>query len=97
MNAEEVEYLDFDVCTVRGQKMYLAMFAQRVVADGLQTFHIDRICHTDSIRHVPYGVDAAIPDDVVNINIIADERLSVIVNVDDADQSVTLLSEIIEE
>ena len=77
--------------------MYLFMFTKSIVTDRFQPFHVCSIGYSDSFSHVFYRVNTTVPNDVINVNIITNERFCVVVNVDYTNKSVTLLSEVIKE
>ena len=56
VDAQEVEYLDLDVGTIRGQEVDLTLLAQSLIADGLQRFHGSRVGHTHLLSHVVYAI-----------------------------------------
>ena len=97
MNAEQVEYLYLDVVAVRRQEVDAALLAHSIVADGLESLHGRCILHADALSHIVHAVNTAIPHNVFNIDVVANKRLDVVVDVDDTYKSVTVQSEIIQE
>ena len=97
MDAEEVEYLELDVVAIRRQEVNLALLRHGIVADGLQALHRSGVVDAHLLCEVVNALHAAIPYDVLNVNIVTYQGLYVVVNVDDTHKSVTLLSEIIKE
>ena len=84
----------------------MAVWQQEMNASSLLLSHVAQhlqVCHRRSALdahlscHVGYAVDRAIPYDVFYVDVVAYEHVAVVVNVYDADQSVALLSEVIEE
>ena len=97
MNTEQVVNLNLYVMAVRRQEMNRAFLSHGFVADVFQCAHRGRICHAHLCCEVADAVYAAIPHYVFNIDVVADERLFVVVYVYHSDQSVAVLTEIIEE
>ena len=77
--------------------MYRAFLFHGVVADNLKLLHRCAFFHSCVFCHIMNAVNASIPYDVVNINVVADKQLLVVVNVDYSNESVSLRSEIIKE
>ena len=97
MDAEQIEYLNLYVCTVRRQEMDAALLTHGVVADGLQRLHRRRVLHTDLHCHVVYTFYRTIPYDIVDTDVVADECLNIIIHINDTHESVTVQTEIIQE
>ena len=97
MNAEQVEYLYLDVVAVRRQEVDAALLAHSIVADGLEALHGRSILHADALSHIVHTVNTAIPHNVFYVDVVANKRLDVVVDVDDTYKSVTVKSEIIQE
>ena len=96
MDTEQVEYLNLDVSTVRRQEVDAALLAHGIVADGLQRLHRRRVLHADLLCHVVYTFYRAIPYDIVDTDVVADECLNVIIHVNDTHESFTVLTEMIQ-
>ena len=94
--AQQVENLYHDVVTVGRQEVYLALEPQCVVAYCLQALHWCAVAYSHLCRHVVDAV-GAVPDDVLNRDVVANEGLDVVVDVDDSHEPVPVLSEIIQE
>ena len=75
--------------------MNLPIATDCLVADDMQTHHGGCVGHTHLFGHIADAVDSAIPYDILYIDVVANERLAVVVDVDDTYQSVTVLSEIV--
>ena len=97
MNAEQVEYLYLDVVAVRRQEVDAALLAHSIVADGLEALHGRSILHADALSHIVHTVNTAIPHNVFYVDVVANKRLDVVVDVDDTNKSVAVKSEIIQE
>ena len=97
MDAEEIEYLELDVKAVRRQEMNLALLRHGIIADSLQRFHRCRVVDTNLFCQVVYAFHAAIPYDIFYIYIVTDQCLDVVVNIYYTYQTLTLLSEIVQE
>ena len=77
--------------------MYRTFLGQCIVADGLQRLHGSRTADAHLFGKVLYTGYRAIPHDILDVDIVADEHLGALVDVDDTYQSVALLSEVIQE
>ena len=97
MNAEQIEYLQLDVPSVRREEVYLALLRHGVVADGLQRLHWSRVLDSHLFSHIVHTVYASVPNDVFNVYVVANECLDVIVYIYHTNQSVSVLSEVIQE
>ena len=75
--------------------MYGALLGQSLLADVVQFAHRCRVGHANLCSHIADAVYAAIPHDIVDADIVAYEGLNIVVNVDNADKSLTLLTKII--
>ena len=97
VQAQQVHDLNLDVVPVGRQEVDGAAFRASLVADGLQLCHRSRLRHTHLGSHVGHALHRAVPNDVLDVDVVADEAFTVVVDVDDAHQSVALLSEVIQE
>ena len=97
VQAQQVHYLNLDVVAIGRQEVDGAAFRAGIVADGLQLGHRSRLCHAHLGSHVGHALHRAVPHDVLDVDVVADEAFAVVVDVDDAHQSVALLSEVIQE
>ena len=77
--------------------MHLPVLLHCIAADSLQLLHRCGVCHATHASHVFHAVHTAVPNDVVDIDVVSNERLHVIVHIDDSYESVSLQSEIIQE
>ena len=77
--------------------MYFAFAADGCVAEGFEMLHRGRVLHANLFGHVLDAVYRAKPNDVFYIDVVANQGFGVVVNVDDAHQSVSVLSEIIQK
>ena len=59
--------------------------------------HRSRVGHAYLRGHVGHGVDGSKPYDVLDVDVVADKGLLIVVDIDHTDQSVALLSEIVQE
>ena len=73
--------------------MHFPVQPQRLVANAFQLLHGAGFGNPDLRGQVAYTIDGAKPHDVLNVNVIANESLRVVVNVDYADKSVSVLPE----
>ena len=92
MDARQVHQLDHDVVAVGREEMHLpsGVFGQ---ADEAREFvHRPRFGNAALIGHIAHRGDRPCPDDVVDIDVVADERLHTALAVDDECQSVAMLS-----
>ena len=62
-----------------------------------RAFHRSRVGHAYLRGHVGHGVDGAEPYDILDVDVVADKGLLIVVDIDYTDQSVALLSEIVQE
>ena len=97
MDSQQVHDLDLDVVAVGRQEVDAAMLAQGVGHDGAQGLHRSRVDHAYLRGHVGHGVDGSKPYDVLDVDVVADKGLLIVVDIDHTDQSVALLSEIVQE
>ena len=97
MDAEQIENLYLYVVAVRRQEVNLAFLLQGLVAGTLQRAHRCSVLHAHLCREVMHAVHAAIPYDVFDVDVVAEDCLTVVVDVDHSDESVSVLSEIIQE
>ena len=97
MDSQQVHDLDLDVVAVGRQEVDAAMLAQGVGHDGAQGLHRSRVGHAYLRGHVGHGVDGSKPYDVLDVDVVADKGLLIVVDIDHTDQSVALLSEIVQE
>ncbi len=63
----------------------------------LETGEGSRVGYAYLRGHICYTVYTAVPDDVVYVDIVAEQILLVIVDIDDADESVALQAKVVEE
>ena len=77
--------------------MNLAVCAQCFIADELQMLHGQCFIGTTLLCHIVHAMNRAIPNDVLNVDIVTNQDVAVVINVDNAYQSITLQTEIIEE
>ena len=77
--------------------MYLALLSQSIVTDCFKSLHWSSIGNAYLLCHVVNAVHRTIPYDIFYRDVVANEGLHIIVNIDDANKSVSLLSEIIKE
>ena len=77
--------------------MNLALLTERLVAYRLQAAHRSRPFHAHLVGHVSHRVHRTEPNDVLNVDVVANQCLRIVVDVDDAHQSVAPLSEEIQE
>ena len=97
MDAEQIEYLYFGIVAVGWQEMDAAFQAHRLVADALERLHRRCVSHAYLLCHVLHAVYTAVPYDVFNVNVVANECLCAVVNVNDANKSFSVLTEVIKE
>ena len=97
MNAKQIHDLDHVVVTIGRKEMNLAVLLLGLVADYLQLFHGSRTVDTHLSSQIAHAVNTSIPYDVLDIDIITDKHLLILVDVDDTYQSVSPLSEIVQE
>ena len=77
--------------------MHLALLSQSIVTDGFKSLHWSSIGNAYLLCHVVNAVYRTIPYDIFYRDVVANEGLHIIVDIDDAHQSVSLLSEIIKK
>ena len=77
--------------------MYPAFLPQSLVACVFQRTHRCRVLHAYLCGEVVNAVHAAIPYDVLDVDIVAEDSLTVVVYVDDSYESVSVQTEIIQE
>ena len=77
--------------------MDAALHAHSLVADGLKALHRSCVLYANALCHVVHAVDAAKPNNVLDIDVIAYECLDVVIDVDNAYKTVAVQSEIIKE
>ena len=77
--------------------MYGAFLSHSIVADGFQAFHGSRIVNAHLLCHIVHAVYAAIPHNIFNVDIVAHQRLDIVVDIDNTYQSIAVLSEIVEK
>ena len=97
MDAQQVEQLDLRVMAVGRQEMNLPLLPERLVADHLELLHRSRQLNAHLVGHIPDGVHRTEPHDILNIDVVAHQRLRAVVDVNHTHQSVALLSEIVQE
>ena len=77
--------------------MNLPSLCQSFGTDALQGLHGGGIGHTHLLGHHLYALHTAIPHNVFNVDIVTDERLCIVVHINDPYESVSLLPEIVEK
>ena len=77
--------------------MNLASQPGSLVAYRLQLLHRRTFAYSHLCGKVDHTVNRAIPHDVLDVDVVADEHFAIIVYVDYAHKTVALLTEIIEE
>ena len=97
MDAEQVEQLYLDVEPVRRKEVHGAAALDGFVYERLQAAHRRRFDHTDLGGHVADTLDRTVPDDVINVDLVAHKELPAAVGVDNAYQTVAFLPEEVEE
>ena len=97
MDAEQVEQLYLDVEPVRRKEVHGAAALDGFVYERLQAAHRRRFGHTDLGGHVADTLDRTVPDDVINVDLVAHKELPAAVGVDNAYQTVAFLPEEVEE
>ena len=97
MNAEQIHDLDHVVVTVGRKEMDGAVLVLGLVADHLKLFHGSGTMDAHLSSQVAHTVNTAIPHDILNVDVIANQHLSAFVNVDNAHQSISPLPEIVQE
>ena len=95
--AEQVEYLYLSVVAIRWKEVYAAFLSHRFVANALERFHGGCVSHADTFCHIFHAVNTAIPHDIFNVDIVADECLCAVIEVDNTDKTVSVESEIIKK
>ena len=88
MDAEQVEQLYLDVEPVRRKEVHGAAALDGFVYERLQAAHRRRFGHTDLGGHVADTLDRTVPDDVINVDLVAHKELPAAVGVDNAYQAV---------
>ena len=97
MDAQQVHDLYLRVMSVRRQEMHCPVCRDRVATYGTQLRHRGGFADAYLGSQVADGWGEAHPDDVFHVDVVAKQPLFVVVDVDDAHQSVAVLSEIIQE
>ena len=97
MDSEEVENLNFNIVSIGREEMNLAVCAQCFIADELQMLHGQCFIGAALLRHIVHALNRAIPHDILNVDIVSNQDVAVIIDIDNAYQSVALQTEIIEE
>ena len=69
----------------------------RLLDEGGEGGHGAGFTGTALLGHRLHGVDGTVPDDVVDVNLIAQKEVAAAVSVQNADEAVALLAEEIEE
>ena len=89
MNAEEVHDLDFGIEAIRWQEVNLAAALLGLVTNVLQLLH--RRCGADTCLtgHIADAVDRTVPNDIFDVDVVADKHLFAGIDVDDTNKSVT--------
>ena len=77
--------------------MYLAPLGNGLVYEFLQLCHWCRVLNSALCCHVGYAVNAAEPNDVLDIDVVADEPFLVLVGVNHTHQAFTVLAEVVQE
>ena len=97
MNAQQIHYLNHGVVAIGRQEMNCAFLAQCLVADVLQLFYRKRLGYTDLCSKVGNTIDRSVPNNIFDVDVVADKHFVVVVYVDDAYESVALHPEIVAE
>ena len=61
--------------------MNFTMLTQRIVANGLETLHVDSVSYTNGISHILHRIYTTVPNNIVNVNVVTNKCFCVIVNV----------------
>ena len=85
------------VVSVRRQKVHLSAFFQRLAHQRTQPAETICTVYSHLCGHVGHTLYAAIPYDVVNVNIIAEQVFHALVSINHTGQTLALLAEKIEE
>ena len=97
MDAHEVGDLYHGVVAVGGQEVHLLTLGAGGVDHRRQLCHGGAVGHAGFLGKVVDGGHEACPNDVLDVDIVADEPLAVGVDVDDANQPFAVLGEVVEE
>ena len=80
MNAEQIEYQNHRVVTVRRQEMHCTVVSQCSIADDMQLLHRGGVCHSALCCHIAHAVNTAVPYDVVDVYVVADKCFGIVVD-----------------
>ena len=97
MEAEDVGELYHKVVTVLRQKVYGLSGLLRTAEAVCECAHRLRVGYADFCCEVTDGWYEAIPDDIVDVDVVAEERFGIVVNIDDTDECLPCLTEVVEE
>ena len=97
MNAREVHQLYHQVVAVGGQEVHpSALLAGFVDEDG-QFLHRCALVHARLPGHVGHAVHLSEPDDVLDVDVVADEPFPAFVGIQHAHQPFAVQAEVVEE
>ena len=91
MDARHVHELNHRVMAVGRQEVYALACSFGLLDEVCQSLHRHGMCHATLCCQVRNTVNTAEPNDVLNVDVVANEVLPVIVNVDDASQAFAVL------
>ena len=94
-DAEKIHDGDLRVESVGRKKMDCALAGFGFVDEFADFSEQCRIGHSRLSRHVGNAVYLAIPDDILDVDVVAEEIFPVVVDVDHSDEAIAVRSEII--
>ena len=95
MNAKQVEYLNLNIVAIRWQEVYATLQSHGIVAYCLKALHRCRVLYTHALSHIVYAVYAAEPYNIFYVDVVAHKCLNVVVDVDNANKTVAVQTEVI--
>ena len=95
--AQEVVQANHRFVAIGRQEVHLAASLLRLSHHFHEGCHRRSVCHAAFLGHLHNAGHFAVPDDVVNVNLIAQQGFGAAVGIDDAHQAIAVLAEEIEE
>ena len=97
MDAQQVHYLYLVVEAVGRQEEYLLTAGTGRINDVGQFAHGGVVLHAHALGHLADALHRAVPYNIVDVYLVAHQIFDVVVHVDDAYQTVSLQTEVVEE
>ena len=97
MDTKEVHNLNLMVVAVRRKEVDGTTSVARILHQTLQAFHRRALPHPALFGHIGHGIYGTKPNDVVQIDVVADEPFLARISIDHAHEALAVLAKEVEE